>query len=194
MNYSVLGQVYRGEQSPGIPFWRYIDPTEFDKAAASIVDQINQYHTGIDLLNPKLWLCIGPFGSPVAEFLKGYIQIASERKEAVSPENLNSFQLELLNRFDIKPYCSDEYFRALMDLYNAGQIPDVIFKPWGYVPEEPIESLIKASEYAGSYIGTKGIANKIIIAGALVAGAYLLIPRLVKQTRQKPRRREDYAL
>lgn len=173
MNYEYLGQLEQHET--GLPFSRLVIGTDFDRTARKIVDRIKDYYPGVDFLNAGLWRKLGwnPSDGPVGQFLRHYIVLAGRWKEALDASNRGRFADAMVERYDMRREDVSDYIRALLELSQAGAVPDTIRKPWTYEYEPP--SLERA---AG-----KAVAGIILLVIGGVA-VYALASTIGPQTAQ----------
>jgi hypothetical protein len=169
MNY--LGAEQTQEQANAALFVRLFNPSEFDLAAQNIVKRIKSYYSGIDLFNLKLWAMLGwdAQRGPVGDFLDNYIIVSRERGQPVTYVDKDAWIDYFATRFGTKREYLQDYFKALMELAGAGEIPDVIFNPYKYE--------FKAPE-PGAAIAP--FTNKILLYAAIAAGIYFAAPAIIK--------------
>lgn len=174
MNYT-LGAESTQEQANAPLFVRLFNPSEFDLAAQNIAKRIKSYYPGVDLLNLKLWSMLGfdPQRGPVGEFLDNYIIVSRERQQSVTFVDMQEWVSYFESRFGTKREYLENYFKALLELANAGEIPDVIYRPYQYEfkAPEPGDNILPA---------VKPVINKLIIGAVIVGVAYVTAPSILK--------------
>jgi len=188
MNYEPLGQLE--QQETGLPFSRLVIGTDFDRTARKIADRIRDYYQGIDLLNPGLWRKLGwnPSDGPVGSFLRHYITLAGTWKESLNASNRGRFTDALVERYDTPREDAADYVKALLELSQAGQVPDSIRKPWTYEYEPP--SIEGAARKAATGIILLVIGGIAVYGIATTAGPQAA--RIMK-TRSRKRKKGTFA-
>ena len=159
------------EQSQGLPFWRFIDPTEMDKAAWAMQEWIEQ-DLGWGILNPRVWDEVGVGASKIYDFLTRYMFLASLWHEVVTPEfeSQSKFKAEMIKRWNMNVSYLNDYFQALFELRDMGRIPDTIYMPFNYVPQEIIDTL--PEKFLNISEAASPILNKFLIAAVIAAIGY----------------------
>jgi hypothetical protein len=158
-----------GDEQKTTPLWRFVSPSDFDRARDSINNIIREKYPGWDWLNIALWRKLGLGGDGVARFLNNYMLMARTARTSPTDANLAIWKGNYLAKYpgsigeDV-----EDFFDALMSARKAGMVADTIFLPWTYEPETPLEELAKtvAPVVAAGF-------NKLLVAGAVVAIAYL---------------------
>ena len=168
MNIRQKGTLGRDESLPGVPFIRLMNPTDFDNVREAMRITIKE-KLNWDFINPLAWKTIGLAGGPIDKFLIDYKSIAIQRKEGYNP--LNKKQWE--NIF-IQGYGYDEESISLLldtfwELYTANKIPQSIYQPWTYIPEDN-----------GTFYKYLKTALKYTTIGAVAYFSILAAPKIFK--------------
>lgn len=156
-NVEVIG---RDQQEGGALFIRLISPTDRDKAQEAMRVELRQR-----LPLGQEFKYIGLFAGPLKQFLSDYIDVGHALKLTYSPLNKERFYTAMKQKGDYDNEALDIYFDAFYTLRKQGKIPDSIYKPYTYVPDD-------------STVGEKAIkygVNAIVIGGV----AYLLIKTII---------------
>lgn len=146
------------ETAPGIPFWRWIDPTDFDFALENMRVRIkDKYSTS------EAWDLLGMFASPLKRWLTLYIELASKYKEPYTPGRAHTWMLRFMDH-GYTAVQLQKYFEVFYQLAMEKQISRNIYEPYTYVPakSDPIvnfTSWIKAST---------GIITLALAAGIII--------------------------
>lgn len=119
------------QQDQGIPFYRFINPTDLDKVVKKMVEVINDNHS-FDLVNPSLWALVGLGGDTVAAFMKRYILVARQLRKTLTQSTRAIYEAELNTRYGYNDKALDEYLDAYLQVLSAGLVPDSIARPWNY--------------------------------------------------------------
>jgi len=121
----------RDEIQPGTITAKVINPTEYDKAITSIMDEMHRLHTW-DIFNPTLWKLIGFTGGPVKTWLTRYIQISKLWGESYTPFDADEWINYFVKNFGYEADIVSVYFEALYYLYDNGQISVNVYQPFNY--------------------------------------------------------------
>jgi hypothetical protein len=151
------------ETSPSsIPFWKFINPTDFDFAFENLRKRIKQTSSiwkGFDYL--------GLFGGDLKSFLTEYIQIAAKNNLVYDPVGMD-FWIEKLNLAAPGKFERDDlekYFETFQQLRLEKQIPDSVWNPSKYVPKKP-----SVSDIPKAITGID--QKKLLVYGIMAVGAY----------------------
>lgn len=170
-----------GEQDRGLPFIRYVNPTELDKARDAMEKLLRLKYPGIDIANLHLWKMIGWDGGPIEEFLNQYMQWARKNQTSLNQVNRNFFVDEMIaNKIYSDRAIVNEYIDVFLQAYNTKQVSDTIYQPWMYEEKE-----------LGSVIGTEigKQFNKVLVAAIVALAVYGIatsfIPQIARASQSK---------
>lgn len=122
-----LGSV---ETAPGLPFWRWVDPTDFDFALENMRVRIRDKYSV-----SEAWDLLGMFAGPLKRWLTLYIELASKFEEPYTPGKAHTW----LMRFKDYGYTAVQlqaYFDVLYQLHLENQVSRNIYEPYTYVPSK----------------------------------------------------------
>lgn len=159
------------ETKPAAAFVRLVNPTELDKAAQEMARLIKDYYAGWDFFNLSIWRKIGVTveGGPIYDFLQHYIQISRENGDSLSERNKDTWVQAIVTRYGTREDDVQDYIKAMLDMINAGTMPDVILKPYGYEPTEIGQDIMSS------------VLPKLIIATAIIGGVMVLSSTIIPQ-------------
>lgn len=173
-----------GEQERGLPFIRFINPTELDKARDSMELLLRLKYPGLDIANIHLWKMIGWDGGPIEEFINQYMHWSKTNRSTLTQINRNSFvDAMMASGIYGDRKIVDEYVDIFLSAQKAGDISDTIYTPYEYEETEPIEKI-------GKEVGKE--LNRLFLFGVLAIAGYGLmttfIPQITKAISQKQKK------
>ena len=110
------------ETAPGLPFWRWISPTDFDFAFENMRVRIK------DSYDTKMaWHLLGLFGGPLKRWLTRYIELSSKYEDSYTPATPHSWMTRFLEAYpgDYTAVDLKEYFDVFYQLYIEKQITKI---------------------------------------------------------------------
>lgn len=117
------------ETAPGLPFWRWIDPTDFDFALENMRVRIKEKYSTSEAYN-----LLGLFAAPLKRWLTLYIELATKLKEPYTPGKAHTWMIRFME-YGYTAVQLKEYFEVFYQLVQEKQIPKNIYEPYTYVPE-----------------------------------------------------------
>lgn len=150
----------RDEQESGALFVRLFSPTDLDKASEAIRKDLKDKLSFVDEFK-----YLGLFGGPVTDFLKNYIDTSHRLRLAYSTLNKNQIYSAMQTIYGYDAEALNIYFGALSKLWDQGKIPEAIYVPFTYAPDDST-----IPEVASKYL-----VKSLIIGGV----AYLLIKTVI---------------
>lgn len=166
MNYDYLGEVNQQDTSV---FYRTAFEQVRDDLGEVVADAAR---------NEGTWKAGKYMKADVERFLRLYMQAARLSKKTMV-EAPNTIDVYIFGKWGPgRREQMAEYAAEFLAMANAGQVPEVILKPWTYTPPKP------------STRGADKVINKLVIAGTvgLVAyGTILALPQIIMSF-TKPRR------
>jgi hypothetical protein len=133
----VSGALVSNEQQQGLPFVRFLFPSDADRVAQAMTQIIRDRYK-LDWINPAAWGAVGIGGDAVFTFLRRLMLYQRSTKTVVDEANRFQYESYMSTKYGYSQKLSEQYFDAYLEVVNAGLVPNSILKPWTYTPSSPI--------------------------------------------------------